>query len=86
MAHTALFKGTHTKTVSALAVDASGSRFALGSYDYQLSLYDFGGMTSALTPFRLFEPAGSYPLLDLSFSANGAHLLAVSGTAEDAKH
>lgn len=77
----ATFSGTHSKTVSALAVEASGARFALGSYDYSLSLYDFGGMSARLTPFRHFEPCGSYPLLELGFSRTGAHLLVVSGTS-----
>ncbi len=55
-----------TQKPSALAVDPPGSRFALGSYDFSLSLYDFGGLTSTLKPFRLFEPAESYPVLDLT--------------------
>ncbi|TKY85946.1 hypothetical protein EX895_004771 [Sporisorium graminicola] len=80
--HTASFTNTHTKTLSALAVDGSGSRFALGSYDTMLSLYDFGGMTSALQPFRLFAPWETYPILDLSFNMNSTHLLVVSSTAE----
>ncbi|SPO26028.1 uncharacterized protein UTRI_02302 [Ustilago trichophora] len=83
MSSSVTFRGTHSKTISSLAVDPSGSRFALGSYDHTLSLYDFGGMSSStLSPFRLFEPGGSYPVLDLSFSANGGNLLVVSGTSE----
>lgn len=75
--------GTHTKTLSALAVDPSGSRFALGSYDYSLSLYDFGGLTPpAFSPFRLFEPTPNYPILDLSFSPSSTHLLVIPGTAQ----
>lgn len=80
--HSAHFTGTHSKTLSALAVDPSGSRFALGSYDFSLSLYDFGGLTSTLKPFRLFDPAESYPVLDLDFNASGSRLLVVSGTSE----
>ncbi|EST05989.2 WD40 repeat [Kalmanozyma brasiliensis GHG001] len=79
---TTLFAGTHTKTLSALTVDASGSRFALGSYDHTLSLYDFGGLTSTLKPFRLFEPVENYPVLDLSFSPSGGTLLVVNGTSQ----
>lgn len=82
MSNSALLTGTHSKTISALAVDPSGARFALGSYDYNLSLYDFGGMSSSLSPFRLFEPAENYPVLDLSFSSNSTNLLVVTGTAQ----
>lgn len=80
---TATLSGIHAKTLSALAVDASGSRFALGSYDSYLSLYDFGGMTSSLEPFRHFEPTHeTYPIVDLSFNTNSSHLLVISATRE----
>lgn len=82
MSESALFSGIHNKTISALAVDPSGARFALGSYDYTLSLYDFGGMTSSFSPFRAFEPAGSYPVVDLCFSSSSSHLLVISSTAQ----
>lgn len=50
----------HTKVVSALALDPSGARIASGSHDYDCKLWDFGGMTAALKPFKSWEPAGSY--------------------------
>ncbi len=76
------FSGVHTKTLSALAVDSAGARFALGSYDYTLSLYDYGGMNASLSPFRTFEPGGSAPVVDLSFSRDAASLLVVSSTSQ----
>ncbi|KAJ1031421.1 hypothetical protein NDA13_001814 [Ustilago tritici] len=83
MTNTTPISGTHHKTLSALTVDASGSRFALGSYDHSLSLYDFGGLSPPLfSPFRLFEPTPNYPVLDLSFSPSSSHLLVVPGTAQ----
>ncbi|GAC98538.1 hypothetical protein PHSY_006132 [Pseudozyma hubeiensis SY62] len=84
LTHTARFAPIHTKTLSSLAVDPSGSRFCVGSYDSTVSLYDFGGMTSTLSPFRHFPPTHeTYPILDLAFSPSGAtHLLVVSGTCE----
>lgn len=82
MTNEAVFTGHHTKTISALAVDQSGARFCIGSYDYSLSFYDFGGMNAALAPFRSFEPAESYPVYDLSFSADSRNVLVVSGTAQ----
>ncbi|CAO1624717.1 unnamed protein product [Parajaminaea phylloscopi] len=72
----------HTKSLSALAVDPSGARVATGSYDYDVRLWDFGGMTASLKPFKTFEPFGSYWIHDLAWSSNGERLLAVSGTSQ----
>ncbi|EKC97604.1 transcription factor [Trichosporon asahii var. asahii CBS 8904] len=43
-------------------------------------LWDFGGMDARLRPFKSFEPNGSYFVRDLSYSPDGKHLLAISGT------
>lgn len=50
----------HSKVVSALALDPSGARILTGSHDYDCKLWDFGGMTTALKPFKSWEPAESY--------------------------
>jgi WD40 repeat protein len=50
----------HTKVISALGLDPSGARLVSGSYDYDLKLWDFGGMDSRCKPFKSWEPAGSY--------------------------
>lgn len=51
----------HTKVVSALSLDPSGARFATGSHDYDVKLWDFGGMGGGVgKPFKTFEPAESY--------------------------
>jgi hypothetical protein len=68
--------------VSALAVDASGARVATGSLDYDVKLWDFGGMTASLRPFKSFEPAGTYWVHDVAWSASGEQLLVASGTAQ----
>ncbi|EPQ30642.1 uncharacterized protein PFL1_01543 [Pseudozyma flocculosa PF-1] len=82
MSHEAVLE-SHSKSVSALALDPGGARIATGSFDYDLKLWDFGGMDSTLKPFRSFEPAGSYPINDVAFSphAGGEHLLCISATA-----
>ncbi|CAO1621765.1 unnamed protein product [Sympodiomycopsis kandeliae] len=75
--------GEHAKSVSALSIDSSGARIATGSYDYDVRLWDFGGMTSSFKPFKnISESFGSYWIHDLSWSDNGEHLLAVSGTSQ----
>ncbi|CAO1616444.1 unnamed protein product [Jaminaea pallidilutea] len=72
----------HTKSVSALDVDPSGARVATGSYDYDVRLWDFGGMTSSFKPTKTFEPFRNYFIHDLAWSSNGERLLAVSGTSQ----
>lgn len=53
------------KGVTALAVDPSGARVATGGFDYQVNLYDFGGMDSRFRPFRSLEPCGSHQVREL---------------------
>lgn len=59
----------HTKVISALGLDPSGARLVSGSHDYDLKLWDFGGMDLRCKPFKSWEPAGSYyvRLRDLSW-------------------
>jgi WD40 repeat protein/pSer/pThr/pTyr-binding forkhead associated (FHA) protein len=66
--------------VSCLAVDPAGSRFAVGSTDAQLRLYDFGGMSrGSAAAFGTVAPdAGHWPV-SLSYSNTGDRLLV--GTA-----
>ncbi|KAE8701407.1 putative aromatic amino acid decarboxylase [Hibiscus syriacus] len=55
MSNEIILKG-HTKIVSALAIDHSGSRVLSGSYDYTVRMFDFQGMNSRLQSFRQLEP------------------------------
>ena len=50
----------HTKVISAIGLDPSGARLVSGSHDYDLKLWDFGGMDLRCKPFKSWEPAGSY--------------------------
>ncbi|KAK0529109.1 hypothetical protein OC835_004440 [Tilletia horrida] len=72
----------HTKSVTALAIDGPGARVATGASDYDVKLWDFGGMSSTFRPFKTFEPAGPYLLNDLVFSPSGQSLLVISATAQ----
>lgn len=72
----------HTKVVSALAVDPSGARVVTGSHDYDVKLWDFGGMDARFKPFRSWEPAESYHVHDLKFSNAGDKFLVISGTSQ----
>ncbi|KAG8906218.1 hypothetical protein FRB99_007364 [Tulasnella sp. 403] len=75
----------HTKVVSALALDPSGARVISGSYDYDVKLWDFGGMgggTGEAKPFKTWEPSGSYYIHDLKFSPAGDQFLVIPGTLQ----
>ncbi|WFD25233.1 hypothetical protein MNAN1_000200 [Malassezia nana] len=72
----------HTKTVSALGIDPSGARLATGSHDYFVKMYDFGGMTTSLRAFKSFEPAESYPVVQLAFSPYSKNLLCLCASTQ----
>ncbi|GFZ20187.1 transducin/WD40 repeat-like superfamily protein [Actinidia rufa] len=72
----------HTKVVSALAVDHSGSRVLSGSYDYTVRMYDFQGMNSRLQSFRQLEPFEGHQVRKLSWSPTADRFLCVTGSAQ----
>lgn len=72
----------HTKVVSALAVDHTGSRVLSGSYDYSVRMYDFQGMNSRLSSFRDFEPFEGHQVRNLSWSPTADRFLCVTGSAQ----
>ncbi|XP_077227114.1 transducin/WD40 repeat-like superfamily protein [Tasmannia lanceolata] len=76
-----LLKG-HTKVVSALAIDPSGSRVLSGSYDYTVRMYDFQGMNSRLASFRQLEPSEGHQVRSLSWSPTADRFLCVTGSAQ----
>ncbi|KEI38244.1 uncharacterized protein L969DRAFT_88688 [Mixia osmundae IAM 14324] len=81
LSHEAVLKD-HSKTISALDIDPSGNRVVSGSYDYEIKLWDFGGMNVSLRPFRSFESAGSYQIHDLAWSHTGKSFLVANGTSQ----
>ena len=68
--------------VSALAIDNSGSRVLSGSYDYNVRMYDFGGMNSTLQSFRHLEPSEGHQVRHLSWSPTADKFLCVTGSAQ----
>lgn len=63
-------------------MDPVGARFATGSVDYEVKLWDFGGMQANLNPFRTSKPCESHAIHNLSFSNGGEHILVISGSAQ----
>ncbi|CAK7349500.1 unnamed protein product [Dovyalis caffra] len=72
----------HSKVVSALAVDHTGSRVLSGSYDYSVRMYDFQGMNSRLQSFRQLEPSEGHQVRNLSWSPSADRFLCVTGSAQ----
>ncbi|KAK6940599.1 WD40 repeat [Dillenia turbinata] len=81
MSNEIVLKG-HTKIVSALAVDHTGSRVLSGSYDYTVRMYDFQGMNSRLASFRQLEPFEAHQVRTLSWSPTSDKFLCVTGSAQ----
>lgn len=67
----------HTKGVTALSADPSGARVVTGGFDFQVNMYDFGGMDSRFRPFRTLEPCGAHQIRALEFSESGDQFLVV---------
>lgn len=57
----------HTKAVTALSIDPPGARVVTGSYDYDVKLWDFGGMQGDYRPFKTIEPYPNYHVSEDGF-------------------
>lgn len=58
--------------MTAIAADRAGARLLTGGDDYNLQMFDFGGMKRDMRSFRKLEPMEGYPITALSFSPSGA--------------
>ncbi|BBN09954.1 WD repeat-containing protein 70 [Marchantia polymorpha subsp. ruderalis] len=72
----------HTKVVSSLAVDPTGSRVLTGGYDYTVKMYDFQGMNAQLRSFRHLEPSEGHQVRSLSWSPTADMFIVVTGSAQ----
>jgi WD40 repeat protein len=72
----------HRKPISCIAIDSPGSRFATGSMDYYVKLWDFGGMARHVRPFREIEIEEGHPIIALSYSPSGDRFLAATGSSQ----
>ena len=64
-------------------MDRAGARALTGGEDYQLRMFDFGGMKRDMRAFRKLEPSEGYPVNAVSFSPTGASFASMlSGSAE----
>lgn len=60
-----------TKPLTALGVDPAGARVATGGLDFDVKLWDFGGMDSACRPFKIIRPCEEHQTKNLEFSPSG---------------
>ena len=70
----ALLKG-HSKVLSAITLDTSGSRLITGARDNQLYLWNFNTMDKRLAHFKSFEPVEGNIITDLQFGSSGDRFL-----------
>eukprot|EP01117_Protostelium_nocturnum_P007247 TRINITY_DN2591_c0_g1_i1.p1 TRINITY_DN2591_c0_g1~~TRINITY_DN2591_c0_g1_i1.p1 ORF type:complete len:607 (+),score=252.56 TRINITY_DN2591_c0_g1_i1:138-1958(+) len=70
----------HTKSVSSIALDPSGSRLLTGSHDYDVKFWDFGGMDSNLRSFRTITPSDGNQIVSVDFTPSGDGFLAASAS------
>ncbi|CAK5028040.1 unnamed protein product [Meloidogyne enterolobii] len=69
-----------TKAITALAFDLQGAKFAIGTYSYSVSIYEFQRMDSSMSSFRQIYPCESHVINDLAFSNNAENLLVGSSS------
>ncbi|KAI6650208.1 WD repeat-containing protein 70 [Oopsacas minuta] len=79
-------QGAHSKLVSTLSFDPSGTRLVSGGYDFNLALWDFtesqANKGGSPHPFRSSEPCESHALLSVAFSTSGDRIMVCPASAE----
>eukprot|EP00996_Jenningsia_fusiforme_P005951 NODE_707_length_1966_cov_29.159103_g654_i0.p1 GENE.NODE_707_length_1966_cov_29.159103_g654_i0~~NODE_707_length_1966_cov_29.159103_g654_i0.p1 ORF type:complete len:557 (+),score=109.36 NODE_707_length_1966_cov_29.159103_g654_i0:164-1834(+) len=65
----------HTKSVSAFAIDRSGTWMVTGAWDFHIRFWNFAGMTSTFKFYREIDPTGefhgAYTFNQIAFNHNG---------------
>ena len=72
--HSTQLSSRNEKLITCLAMDPSGSRIITGSIDCSISMYDFGGMNTAHSAFKIIEEVdeeGRHPIMSISCSNTG---------------
>ena len=59
---------------SALDIDVAGGRLIAGSYDANVRIWDFSGMSSDFRPFKTFSPSRDHHVTALSFNKTKSSL------------
>lgn len=71
-------------TTTCIAMDPAGARFAVGSLDTNLRLYDFGGMDrfQNARAFKTIIPDEGYGIVDACYSNTGDRILVGTGSVQ----
>lgn len=70
------------KTVSAVALDPSGSRLVTGSYDYEIKFWDFNAMDASRRAFRTLQPFECHQIKSIEYSITGDVVLIAAGNSQ----
>lgn len=60
------------KPLTALGVDPAGARLATGGFDFDVKLWDFGGMDSSCRPFNVIRPCDEHQIKHIEFNQSGS--------------
>ena len=72
----------HSKAVTCLSCEAAGNRIVTGSLDYNIRLYDFGGMDMRHRAFKALEVQDGYPVAALAHTPSGDKFIACTGSCQ----
>jgi WD40 repeat protein len=72
-----------TSHISSVVMDPTGARFAIGSMDSSLKLYDFAGFNvNDPIPFQNIIIEDGYPIRSMSYSSTGDRLVVATGSPQ----
>lgn len=77
VSHSTNLSNNNSKLTTSIATDPAGSRIIIGSIDASISMYDFGGMDSKHSAFKIInvEEEGRHPIMSISTSNTGDRFL-----------
>jgi WD40 repeat protein len=81
VSHQTDLKG-HSKAVMCLSCEPAGNRVVTGSLDYNVKLYDFGGMDMRHRAFKSVEVQDGYPLSAVAHTTSGDKFIACTGSCQ----
>eukprot|EP00914_Ancora_sagittata_P025584 GHVO01050696.1.p1 GENE.GHVO01050696.1~~GHVO01050696.1.p1 ORF type:complete len:643 (+),score=125.85 GHVO01050696.1:40-1968(+) len=70
---------SHIKSVSAVSINAAGSRMVTAGFDHEVRMWDFHGMNASMKPFRTFSASAGHVVQALDFGGPGQNFLGGGG-------
>eukprot|EP01038_Epipyxis_sp_PR26KG_P011937 gene11937-15978_t len=72
----------HTKAVTCISFEPAGNRVVTGSLDYDIKIFDFGGMDGRHRPFKSIEAQENHMVSSVSHSPSGDKFIVGTGSAQ----